>query len=1023
MKKIYTLFALFISILAHSQSTTVVISQVYSGGGVTSGTPTYKNDYVELHNVSATSQLLTGYSLQYGSNTGNFGSSATNIYAFTAGTSIPSGGYLLIQLGTVGTVGTNFPVSADFVTTNINMAAASGKIALANQATTVGCGATATACTLPNALLIDVVSYGASNNAEGGSGVNNGVALTNVQGGVRKTNGCQDTDNNNNDFTVTTNPVPRNSTSPVVTCGGPVATISATPNITNITTSVGVASASQSFNISASNLTPAAGNLSIAPSSGLEISFDNSTFFSTAQNFSYTGSAVASTPIYVRISSTAAVGALISANVTCSGGGAASNAVITVAGGVSQNFYSQPTGNLSVLATWGIATNGTGTAPLDFTSPYQIFNVVNRATAVPGAHWEVSGTASKIIVGDGITSTYLNTSITDTIKGTTVIDILSGSGMNMGSRVAPFFGNIASNTLVNYYFTGTATTDTVRIKPAAYYNLTFNGGIKYLQSGITTVNNNLTMDACVTNGAPSPFSTIVLKGTLLMTGGAIIEDSTTGSPNRFTLSMAGNNNQTIFIDAGSELRLFRLQRDTSVLTNLNINVTSNSKICVGNNTSGGLSLLQKTTGTPTVTKLVMDNNAQLAVVKNGIVYTDPTKAGTISTTNSKIIINKSITSTSYPGTLKFEDFSTLSQLTIDVTTPAKDTVTITNANAGDDVAVRIAGNLSLLKGVLVVVPSQKIQLNDVSTVTGGGVTSYVDGSFNKRFDGPATFIYPVGQAKQYAPVEIAPNTSAGTGSGYAVQYLKQAYSNLNVNPATLGAIPGYGVSTKEYWNIAQSDLGNANIKFYYNPSSLVDAAQTRIAHFNAIDWDDIGRDANGTNGVGNYIQKNNVSSFSPFTFGGAAGVLPILLQSFNGILQNNTSTLQWKTSCESAGDKFELQYSTDGINFVRIYTEDAKGTCVDNLYSYMHTDAKASVNYYRLVLKTIDGSVKFSNIIALKSLKKAFEIKLVSTNTNEQLCYSVSAVLTGNAIIRIANMQGQLLFKENIIYNTGTQIN
>lgn len=37
---------------APSASTTLVISQVYGGGGATSGTPTYLKDYVELKNIS-----------------------------------------------------------------------------------------------------------------------------------------------------------------------------------------------------------------------------------------------------------------------------------------------------------------------------------------------------------------------------------------------------------------------------------------------------------------------------------------------------------------------------------------------------------------------------------------------------------------------------------------------------------------------------------------------------------------------------------------------------------------------------------------------------------------------------------------------------------------------------------------------------------------------------------------------------------------------------------------------------------
>ncbi len=797
---------------------------------------------------------------------------------------------------------------------------------------------------------------------------------------------------------------PENPTTPTLTVSP--------SSFINITTPTGTASTTQTFNLSGINLTGFPSTISVTPSAGVEVSPDGTTWTANPAtiNINYTTAILGSTPLYTRIAANAIAGAF-TGTVICAGGGG--SATVNITGGVVQNFYSQPTGNLSTLATWGIATNGTGTTPIDFTSPYQIFNVVNRAAAVPGTHWEVSGTGSKLVIGDGAAPTTVSTSIADTILSTTIIDIKNLGILEIGSRVAPTFGNLATGSTVNYNFNGTGTTDTVKINTASYHHLILKNGLKYLKSGTTPVNGNLVYDGTVnSNGAASPFSTILLKGNLTMLNAAVTEDSTTGSTNRFTLSMAGTGAQLISTQ-GSELNIFRLIRDTTVISNVDITVVANSKITLGNNTSGGLSLLQKVSATPTITRLILNSNAQLAIVKNGIVFTDATKAGKISSVNGKIIMNKSITSTSNPGTLVFEPGSTLNDLTVNITTPARDSVVI-NGTVG------IAGNVNLTKGVIVLTPATTIIVDATATITGGSAASYIDGKIRKVNPTASTFLFPTGQVKQYAPVEMSGLTAL---SDFTVQYFKQAYSNLSVNPATSTAIPGYSVSTKEYWNIDRTGTDNPNIKFYYNSGSLVDGSQAKIAHFNGVDWDDIGRDSYGADVNGNFIAQNTISTFSPFTFGGAAGVLPILLQSFNGTLQNNTSTLQWKTSCEFAGDKFELQYSTDGINFVGIYTEDAIGTCVGNLYSYMHTDAKALVNYYRLVLKTIDGSAKFSNIIALKSLKKAFDIKLVSTNTNEQLCYSISAVSTGNAMIRIANMQGQLLLKENVNYNAGTQIN
>ena len=229
-----------------SASTTLVISQFDGGGGGSTGT--YLNDYVEIKNISSSPQSLNTLSLYYGSAAGNFASSATNAFALPDVTLGP-GKYFLVQLGATGTAGAPLPVTPDATTTNLSMSASSGKVALATAALPINtCGATATPCSPAQlAALVDWVAYGAAGNGgptgggEGGTTVNNGVAITSAQGGVRKNTGCQDTDNNNNDFDVVTAPVPRNTATAAAPCtGGPTPTITATstgsPTPTNTAT-------------------------------------------------------------------------------------------------------------------------------------------------------------------------------------------------------------------------------------------------------------------------------------------------------------------------------------------------------------------------------------------------------------------------------------------------------------------------------------------------------------------------------------------------------------------------------------------------------------------------------------------------------------------------------------------------------------------------------------------------------------------------------------------------------------------
>ncbi|MDQ3283670.1 MAG: lamin tail domain-containing protein, partial [Acidobacteriota bacterium] len=204
--------------IASAASPNIVMSQVYGGGGSSSGAPAYTHDYVELLNTSNAAVSIGGWSLQYGSSTGNFGNTG-NVYTFPANTSIGAGKYLLVKLGAAGTLGATF--TADLTSTGLSMSASSGKVALVNNGTALGCGASATPCTLPDTRIVDVVAWGASNNGEGGSSVNNGTGLDSTKGAVRRSGGCQDTDNNVTDFfvlTTATGLVPRNSSSPAQSC-------------------------------------------------------------------------------------------------------------------------------------------------------------------------------------------------------------------------------------------------------------------------------------------------------------------------------------------------------------------------------------------------------------------------------------------------------------------------------------------------------------------------------------------------------------------------------------------------------------------------------------------------------------------------------------------------------------------------------------------------------------------------------------------------------------------------------------
>lgn len=180
--------------------THVVISEVYGGGG-NSGS-SYKNDYIELYNPTDSSISLSGWSIQYASSTGTF-SSITNLTG-----SIGSHQYYLIKEASGGGGTVDLP-TAD-ITGTINLSASSGKVALANVTSAV------TGSSSSN--VVDFVGFGSANDSET-TPVGTLSATTSIErkdnngGSVQDQGNGWDTNNNANDFVITSSLAPQNSSS------------------------------------------------------------------------------------------------------------------------------------------------------------------------------------------------------------------------------------------------------------------------------------------------------------------------------------------------------------------------------------------------------------------------------------------------------------------------------------------------------------------------------------------------------------------------------------------------------------------------------------------------------------------------------------------------------------------------------------------------------------------------------------------------------------------------------------------
>lgn len=180
----------------------LVISQFYTYGGMTGSL--YKNDFVEIHNRFNLPISLTGKSIQMSSANGNFTS-----FLVLPNITLQAGGYFLVQFGSSGNNGDNLPIP-DAIT-SINLPSSAGKIALVHSTSALGCGSANVNCsTNQTDLVIDLVTYGVVTGLTEGTSLNSPSINTIYS---RNFNFCDDSNNNNSDFSINSSTIIKNITS------------------------------------------------------------------------------------------------------------------------------------------------------------------------------------------------------------------------------------------------------------------------------------------------------------------------------------------------------------------------------------------------------------------------------------------------------------------------------------------------------------------------------------------------------------------------------------------------------------------------------------------------------------------------------------------------------------------------------------------------------------------------------------------------------------------------------------------
>ncbi|NJN78336.1 MAG: T9SS type A sorting domain-containing protein [Saprospiraceae bacterium] len=143
--------------------------------------------------------------------------------------------------------------------------------------------------------------------------------------------------------------------------------------------------------------------------------------------------------------------------------------------------------------------------------------------------------------------------------------------------------------------------------------------------------------------------------------------------------------------------------------------------------------------------------------------------------------------------------------------------------------------------------------------------------------------------------------------------------------------------------------------------------------------------------------------------------LPVELTTFTATAQSNTNVLNWETASEENNAHFDVQRSTNGLDFETIGTVRGNGTTVDaSKYDFVD-EAPAMVSYYRLRQVDFDGNFENSNVVIVKRDRVANnEVTVYPVPVKDRLTVQYATAANEDITITVIDVTGRKLITKNV---------
>ncbi len=147
-----------------------------------------------------------------------------------------------------------------------------------------------------------------------------------------------------------------------------------------------------------------------------------------------------------------------------------------------------------------------------------------------------------------------------------------------------------------------------------------------------------------------------------------------------------------------------------------------------------------------------------------------------------------------------------------------------------------------------------------------------------------------------------------------------------------------------------------------------------------------------------------------------SGPLPIFLHKFSVTQSGAVNLVKWTTELESNIEYFEVERSSNGINFSTIHRQEASNATGPNHYSFADNQSLPGFNYYRLKIVERGSVIRYSVVVRTVVEGEENTLKVIPNPVVNNFSLSYMAREKDRVIIQIRDIAGRLLqtFKEDV---------